>query len=269
MTERVVIVGASVAGVRVAQALRSEGFDGSVTLIDADANAPYNKPPLSKDVISHSSGLESIVLMNPEELSALGLSLLKGCAAERLDTSSKSVFLSSGQVVSYDTLVLATGARPRPSLWAIKTPQIHTLRSFDDAIRLRARLGTGHRLAIIGAGLVGCELAASANELGATVTVVDFERTILRRVLPPELGDRLQVEHERRGVSFRLGDGVQEINNEGEAISIRLSYSEQITVDDVVVCIGSLPNTDWLKSSGLDISDGVLCNEFGQAARCR
>ncbi|WP_447414965.1 FAD-dependent oxidoreductase, partial [Clostridium perfringens] len=81
MTERVVIVGASVAGVRVAQALRSEGFDGSVTLIDADANAPYNKPPLSKDVISHSSGLESIVLMNPEELSALGLSLLKGCAA--------------------------------------------------------------------------------------------------------------------------------------------------------------------------------------------
>jgi NADPH-dependent 2,4-dienoyl-CoA reductase/sulfur reductase-like enzyme len=265
MTERVVIVGASVAGIRVAQALRSEGFDGSVTLIDADANAPYNKPPLSKDVISHSSGLDSIVLMNSEELSALGLSLLKRCAAQSLDTRSKSVFLSNGQVVSYDTLVLATGARPRPSLWAIKTPQVHTLRSFDDALRLRARLKPGHRLAIIGAGLVGCELAASSNELGVNVTLVDFESTILRRVLPPELGYRLQVEHERRGVLFRLGDGVQEINNKGDAISISLTHSDQITVDDVVVCIGSLPNTDWLKSSSLDISDGVLCNEFGQA----
>lgn len=253
----VVIVGAGLAGVRVAETLRDKGFDGSIALLSAEAEAPYDRPPLSKHVLRGER--EPFFLLTPERAAEVSIDLQLGVAATGLDLAGHRVLTSAG-AVGFDQLVLATGAEPR----RLPTAPGVVLRTLADSRELAALLKPGLRLGIVGAGLIGCEVAASARAKGAEVHVVDLLPGPLSRVLGTEVSQRVRDLHEAHGVTFHLGSAVLEAT----ASSLALSDGTFLTVDVVLEAMGVLPTTAWLVDSGLALRDGVLCDERGQAAGC-
>lgn len=258
----VVIVGASLAGLRAAETLRNEGFTGRVTMIGAETHRPYDRPPLSKKLLSGEWEPDRIALRKPADLDGLGLEWRLGTRAEGLDTSNGRVQLANGDSVAYDGLIIATGALPRSLPGQPSWSGIHVLRTLDDSLALRADLDPGKRVVVIGAGFIGLEAAATARGRGCEVTVLEGAPAPMIRGLGADMGRAAALVHGDNGVVLRtsvLVDGLVE-SQAGRVGGVRLRDGEVIPADVVLVGIGVAPATDWLEGSPLSISDGVRCD---------
>lgn len=264
MNRRAVIVGSSVGGVRAAQALRSEGFEGSVILIGEETHLPYDKPPLSKAFLSGKSQLSDLSLLTAEEAREANIELMLGHAARTVDLQANDVFLDDGTTVPFDDLIIATGARARPSPWG-QRPGIHVLRTLSDSEDLARDLVPGNRLVIIGAGFIGAEVASTAHALGLSVTLVDPLPVPMARILNETVGKVFTEMHTQRGITTKFGQGVTGINGERGAFSVELSDGESLEADAVLVGIGAIPNAEWLEDSGLEIDNGIVCDSYSRA----
>lgn len=258
--DRLVVVGASLAGLRAAQAARAAGFTGEVVMVGDEAHRPYTRPPLSKELLAGTQTPEGCGL--PER--GLEATWRLGVPATGLDRTRHRVELADGAAIDYDRLIVATGCRART--WngpGAELTGVHTLRGLDDALALRAALTAGPtapRLVIVGAGFVGCEVAASARRLGAEVTVLDVAPHPLLP-LGPDLGSRCARLHEERGVEMRMLTGIEAILGEGRVSAVRLTDGEELPAEIVLLALGARPNTEWLAASGLDVANGVACDE--------
>ncbi len=255
-----VIVGTSVGGVRTAQALRSAGYAGAIVLVGEEPTWPYDKPPLSKGLLHGGQQLEDVLLLGQDEADAADIRLVLGRRAVRLDVPHSRVELDDGQRLPFDDVVIATGAKARPSPWG--TPSgVHVLRTADDATALGADLRRGGPVVVVGGGFIGAEVASAARTLGLEVTVVDPVPIPMSRVLSPDVAEHFIKMHQRHGVQTRLGVGVAGIEGEQGALQVTLINGEVLQAATVVVGIGADPNDDWLLSSGLLIDNGVVCDE--------
>ncbi|MEU8866255.1 NAD(P)/FAD-dependent oxidoreductase [Streptomyces umbrinus] len=255
---RIVVVGASAAGLAAAETLRREGYDGMLTLIGAEPHPAYDRPPLSKRFLTGRWTSGQAALRPTADLDALDLDLRLGTAATGPAPVTRTVRPADGSAVSYDALVIATGVRPR----RLPGKDAHVLRTHDDALTLRDRLGPGRRLVVVGAGFLGAEAAATAAELGTDVILLEPAPAPLAAVAGAEVGRVLSQAHLERGVRLRTGVMASEVTEAG----VLLADGEVVEGDEVLVAIGSRPNTEWLAGSGLTVDDGVACDAYCQAA---
>jgi NADPH-dependent 2,4-dienoyl-CoA reductase/sulfur reductase-like enzyme len=265
--DRIVVVGASTAGLTAADTLRREGFTGTLTLVGEEPHLPYDRPPLSKQVLAGAWPPDRTALRRDADLQRLGLDLRLGCRAAGLDTAARTVTLAGGERLGYDGLVIATGLRPRRLPFGHQLAGVHVLRTLDDALALRAELLAGPRLVVIGAGFLGSEIAATARGLGLEVALVDVEATPLAAQVGGRIGALVADLHRDRGVRLHLGRRVSELAGEhGRVTAVVLDDGTRLPAEAVVVAIGSVPATEWLAGSGLPLGDGVICDETCRAA---
>ena len=258
--QNIVIVGASLAGTRAAETLRSNGFTGTITMVGAEAHKPYDRPPLSKNYLAGDWDEERVALRKPEALKELNLTWKLGVAATGLDTATKTLSLANGETITYDGLIIATGGDVRRLPNQPDIAGIHTLRTLDDATALRDEITEGTRVVVIGAGFIGLEAAATAKKRGADVTVLVGLAAPLFRAVGAETGAAIGAVHERNGVTVRCDVQVASIDGDSRVKSVTLSNGEVIPADVVIVGIGVSPATTWLENSGLTLRDGVVCN---------
>jgi 3-phenylpropionate/trans-cinnamate dioxygenase ferredoxin reductase subunit len=258
--KRIAVVGASLAGLRSVEFIRRARFDGELILIGEEKHHPYDRPPLSKEVLRGEAGQERLALRR-KSYDELCVELRLGQRAHSLDAGAGEILLQSGEVVSYDGLLIATGGEVRalPNQPSLKG--IHVLRTLDDALALRAALETKPRVAVIGAGFIGAEVAASARQLGLEVTMIEALGTPLAQSLGTRLGRILQEVHERRGVKVLCGRRVERFGGDRRVESVWLDDGSKVDCDLVVVGIGVTPSVSWLGGSGIEIEDGVRCDE--------
>ncbi len=257
LLRRIVIVGGGVAGLRTAEALRRNGFSGELVGINAENRLPYARPSLSKDALFRSDW-ECV----PLETTA-GVRWQIGVAASGLDLEQRRVELDDGSTVAFDAAVVATGVRARVLRG---TEAGLTLRTADDAEVLHGILhGDRGHLVIVGAGFIGSEVAVTAHSLGWAVTIVDSDATPLARALGPSPARWLWEQHRVRGVRTRFGQPVQSIQRSGGSYHVTFAHGSVIQADAVVASLGAVPNTEWLRGSGVDITDGVLTDSGGRA----
>jgi phthalate 3,4-dioxygenase ferredoxin reductase subunit len=261
MTQRVVIVGSGIGGIRTAQALRSAGFAGEVIVVGEEPDLPYDRPPLSKDYLAGRDGAEAVLLISQADAAETGITLRLGAPAERIAPEEKSLVLDDGEVLPYDVCVIATGAAARPTPWN-KLDGVHVLRSLADSQALRDQLRARREVAVIGGGFIGSEVAATARKLGLEVTVIDPLPLPLERTLGATVAQLVTDLHHRNGVITLFGTGVDSIDNSGSQLSLQLSTGTTLTTDAVVLGIGAIPNDGWLAGSGLPVSNGLVCDEF-------
>ena len=263
-----VVVGASLAGLRGAEALRRAGFAGRLTLVGDEPHRPYDRPPLSKSALTGEVAPEATVLPN---LHALAADWRLGVAATGLDRQAREVRLADGTTLSYDRLLIATGSRARswPNPTEAGLAGVHTLRGRDDAAALRQALAAGpKRVLIIGAGFIGCEVAASCRALDRAVTLIDPGPAPLARILGQPVGEIVAALHRALGVDLRSRTKVARLegNEAGRVVRAILEDGNVVETDLVVVALGAVRNTEWLSGSGLDAGPGgVVCNEAGHA----
>lgn len=255
---RIAIVGASAAGLAAAETLRREGYEGAITFIGDESLSPYDRPPLSKEILSGSWAADRLPLRPESDLDALRLELCLGLAATGLDLTGRTVSLADGSEVGFDGLVVATGVRPR----RLPGERAHVLRTLDDALALRDRIRPGCHLAVVGAGFLGSEAASVARSLGARVTLLEPASVPLAHAVGEDVGRVLSSLHDEHGVDLRTGVTVAEVVSGG----VRLGDGSVLRADEVLVAIGSHPNTEWLEDSGLTVGDGLVCDEFSAAA---
>ena len=259
-TARIAIVGTSLAGLTAARTLRQQGFAGALVLIGNEPHQPYDRPPLSKEILRGEWDLPRIQLAQGD----LGdVEWRLGHAASGFDVSTRSVRVGQDWE-SFDGVVIATGATPR-RLPGSELAGVHALRTLDEALALRADLTPGAHIVIVGAGFVGQEVAASCRRLGHAVTMVEAA-TPAQHVLGVEVGGLLADLHRREGVDVRLGDAVKALHGEDLLRAVELRNGDIIEADVAVVGIGVMPNTDWLVGSGLTLDNGVVCDATCLAA---
>ena len=258
MSARIVVAGASMAGLRAAEQLRAAGWTGAITLVGDEPHMPYNRPPLSKEVLAGRAPFESLAFRPRASVSDVEWRLGRRVVAAELDE--RTVRLDDGTELSYDGLVVATGMRPRRLNCPGPRAGRHTVRTLDDARALREELiRPGARVVVIGAGFIGCEVAATAVGLGvAEVTVVDPLPLPMVGPLGELLGRALRRRHEQRGVRFALGAAVAGFAGEERVTGVELRDGSVLPADVVVESVGSVANTEWLDGNGLDLTDGVL-----------
>lgn len=256
----VAVVGAGLAGLGTARALREQGFDGRLSIIGAERHRPYDRPPLSKDFLAGKSEEVDLALELPG--ADLDADWLLGRAATELSTSDGSVLLDDGTRVRTDAVVIATGARAS-HLPGRRPGGVHVLRTLDDARALRAELATAHRLVVVGAGFIGAEVAATARGLGLAVTVVEAAASPLSGPLGTEMGAAVAALHEDHGVRLRCGTGVAELTGGARVDGVRLADGTHVPADVVVVGVGARPCVEWLAGSPVPVGDGVLCDASG------
>jgi 3-phenylpropionate/trans-cinnamate dioxygenase ferredoxin reductase subunit len=259
MTSTFVIVGAGMAGGKAAETLREEGFDGRVVLLGAEPERPYERPPLSKDYLRGEAERSGVYLQEDAGWYAENdVELRASTSVASLDVEGRAVVLDGGERIDYDALLLTTGAEPkRLPVEGADLDGVHLLRTFEDCDALRAVLDAGGRLVVVGAGWIGCEVAASARQRGMEVTVVEPQSVPLERVLGPELGAFYRDVHLDHGVELRLGDGVAAIEGSGRAERVRTTDGAQLDCNAVVVGIGVAPRTA-LADGVLAVDDGIL-----------
>jgi len=266
----VVVVGASLAGLRAAEEIRHEGHAGPVIIIGDEHHVPYDRPPLSKQLLAGTWDVPRIHHHAPDKLDTLGLEFRLGRRAVSLDTGGRTVECDDGERVPYDGLIVATGAAARSLPGTEAMPAVRTLRTLDDCLAIRSDLastGEGARVVVIGAGFIGSEVAATCHGLGARVTVVEALPTPLGRILGDQMGEACAGLHRSHGVTVRTGVGVDHLSGgAGDSTVVHLADGTTIDADLVVVGIGVTPNVGWLEGSGLPVGDGVVCNQFLFAA---
>ncbi|MBY3091619.1 ferredoxin reductase [Rhizobium laguerreae] len=260
-----VILGAGECGARAAFALREKGFGGEITLVGAEPLLPYERPPLSKAASTDASDPKFIAAA--EKYIENGIRLLTGLEAMDLDTASRTVALLDGTVLSYDKLLLATGAAARSFPGAPQgSPHIRALRTHHDAAALREAMKPGQHIAIIGGGFIGLELAATARLLGAEVTVIEGLERVLKRGVPEEIALMLTERHRAEGVNIRCGVSIEALTEESGKALIRLSTGEAIEADLVLVGIGARPNVEMAERAGLAIDNGIAVDTYLQTS---
>jgi NADPH-dependent 2,4-dienoyl-CoA reductase/sulfur reductase-like enzyme len=262
--ERIVIVGASLAGLRAAETLRGSGYEGDVTVIGAEHHLPYDRPPLSKRVLSGEWESDRAVLRKPDDMGTLDVAWRTGVAAAGLDLDARELALADGSTEPFDGLLIATGAVARRLPGQDDHADAHVLRTLDDSLALRDRLADGgKRVAVIGAGFIGLEVAATAREVGNEVVVLEGAPAPLMRGLGADMGAAAAACHADHDVEIRCDVSVSGF----EADAVVLGDGARVPADVVVVGIGVAPPTDWLTESGLTIDNGVVCgSDLGTGA---
>jgi len=264
--ERVIIVGASVAGLTAAETLREEGFAGELVLVNGERHAGYDRPPLSKAVLNGRMPPSELALRPAEFYLRHRIDHRIGVRAEAVDLRGRTVLLDTRERLGFDGLIVATGLRARPLPGQPTLGGVHMLRTLDDAQQLRADLLASSRVIVVGAGFLGSEVAATARELGRDVTIVDPLVLPMLRQLGRDVAPGVLRAHRSRGVDLRLQRVVRNIHEkDGRVSGVTLDDDEHIEAQVVVVAIGSIPNTEWLQGSGLLLDDGVVCDEFCRA----
>ncbi|HEV8299132.1 MAG TPA: FAD-dependent oxidoreductase [Acidimicrobiales bacterium] len=267
MRRSVTIVGASLAGIRGAEALRRDGFDGNITLIGDEPRPPYDRPPLSKQVLAGTWEPERTALLTDEALADLDLDLRLGRRAAGLDLGARAIALDDGEVHGFDGLLIATGASPRTIPGATGLEGVYTLRTLDDCLAIRRTFdATPGRVVVVGAGFIGAEVAATARVRGLDVTLIEALPVPLGRVLGDMVGSVCGEVHRDHGVDLRVGVGVDGLDGTGRVERVRLSDGQAIDADVVIVGVGVAPNTGWLEGSGLTLDNGVVCDATALAA---
>jgi NADPH-dependent 2,4-dienoyl-CoA reductase/sulfur reductase-like enzyme len=266
----IAVVGASLAGLRAAETLRAEGHTGPIVLIGAEPHLPYDRPPLSKQFLAGTWGLDRVLLRPSEKITALELDLRLGHRAGALDVDGHTLELDDGTTMRFDGLVLATGAHPRPLPETVPSPGLHTLRTLEDSLALGTAVRVeGARVVVVGAGFIGSEVAATCRGLGARVTVVEALPQPLARVLGSEMGAVCGALHAQHGVELLTDVGVVALRRGpggGTVDGVELDNGTVLDADVVVIGIGVMPTTQWLEGSGLEISDGVVADATLHAA---
>ncbi|MEB3369414.1 NAD(P)/FAD-dependent oxidoreductase [Saccharopolyspora mangrovi] len=261
----VLVVGAAAAGLTTADALRRKGFDGDLTVLGAETHPPYDRPPLSKQVLSGRWEAERTALRSAEALAKLDVELLLGDPAVGLDAAERTVRTASGRELRAGAIVVATGVRPRRLPGQDGLSGVHVLRTLDDSVALRADLLAAERLVVVGEGVLGSEIAATARGMGLDVTLTGPLAAPMAAQLGPEAAAALGGLHAGEGVRLRLGTAVDGFVGDAGAVSgVRLATGEVLPADVVVVAIGADPVTDWLEGSGLKVERGLVCD-----SRCR
>jgi len=263
----VVIVGASLAGLRCAETLRADGFAGSITLVGDEPHLPYDRPPLSKQFLTGRWDAERISLYKEEKHASLGLTMRLGVPAAALDVEAKRVELADGTTLQGDAVVVATGAGLRRLPGTEGRPLLHGVRSLDDATALRddvANLAPGSRVVLIGAGFIGQEVATALVAAGHRVTILEGAQLPLSPIVGEEVAAILLGLHRSSGAQLRTGvavTGITPPSSDAPAGSVELAGGEKVPADLIVVGIGVTPNTAWLESSSLTIDNGVVTDE--------
>ena len=264
--QRVAIVGAGLAGVTCAQALRSEGYAGEITLIGDEAREAYDRPCLSKEFVL--GEIESPrPLMAPGWAQAASVQELRQVRVTALNAAQRTLHLSDGQQLQADAIVLATGARARQlRVPGSQLPGVCVLRTWDDAETLRTRLRPGRQVTLIGGGLIGAELATAAQALGCSVTLLEAGAELLQRGLGPEVGAFCRQALASRGVEVRLGAAVDEIEPGADVLRVRCRDGEAMEADLVIVCVGAEPATELAQAAGLECAGGVRVDANGRTS---
>jgi NADPH-dependent 2,4-dienoyl-CoA reductase/sulfur reductase-like enzyme len=258
--QRIVVIGGGLAGAKTVQALRDQGYAGQLTIVSAESDLPYERPPLSKDYLLGKKPFEA-ALVHPEEWYAdHDVQLCREVRATAIDRTTSNVQLSDGSTLGYDRLVLATGSSARRlPIEGADAANVLTLRSHDDSDAIRATFGEGRRLVVIGAGWIGLEVAAAAREAGTSVTVVEAAAQPLIAVLGEQIGSVFAQLHREHGVDLRLGATIERIAvQDGRARAVVLADGSELPADDVVIGVGAAPNVELAEQAGLDVDNGVL-----------
>ena len=263
----IVIVGGGLAAARTAEQLRRSEYSGRITIVSDEVHLPYDRPPLSKEVLRKE--IDDVALKPREWYDENDITLRLGSAAASLDTAAQTVTLADGSMLGYDELVIATGLVPRRIPAFPDLEGIRVLRSFDETMALREHASAAQHAVIVGAGFIGCEVAASLRSLGVDVVLVEPQPTPLAAVLGEQIGELVARLHRAEGVDVRLGVGVAEVRGQGHVDSVVLTDGTELPADLVVVGIGSVPATTWLEGSGVEVDNGVICDEAGRTSAPR
>ncbi len=267
MSAGVVIAGGGLAAQRSAEALRRGGYEGRVRIVSNELHAPYDRPPLSKDFLSGEREIDELLLRPADWHASNDVELVLGDAAAGLDVEGRRLLLESGRALDFEHLIIATGSRPRPLPGAEGFENVHSLRSLDDSIALRAALRPGARLAVLGAGLIGQEVAATASKAGVDVTLIEAEPLPLARALHPELAQWIVDMQREEGVNVLLGVRVEKLVGHGATLeALELSDGTRVELDALLVAIGIVPATDWVGSDVRDFEAHPNIHVAGDAA---
>ncbi|HEX7006661.1 MAG TPA: FAD-dependent oxidoreductase [Alphaproteobacteria bacterium] len=265
--ETFVIVGAGHAGGRAAQAMRAAGFAGRIVLIGEEPHPPYERPPLSKQLMVTDDGLEKARLHEPDFYEKNNIELRLGTRVVAIDRANKRVTLDDGSTVAYDKLLLTTGSRVRRlPVPGVELDGVFYLRDFEDTLNIRARLLPGTRVVVIGGGFIGLEMASSARARGCSVTVLEATDRLMGRCVAPEIGEYFAELHRRHGVDVRLGAIVEAIGGQGKVEHVTLRGGETVPADLVVIGIGIQPNEEIAAEAGLEVDNGIVVDEFGRTS---
>lgn len=257
----VAVVGASLAGLSAARALRMQGFDGELTIVGAEKRRPYDRPPLSKEFLAGDIGEDALALEADDD--DLDARWLLGVHATGLDAGARAVHLDDGSTVHAGGIVVATGARARSWPSSERLAGVHVLRTVDDAVALRDDLRPGARLVVIGAGFIGGEVASTAAKLGLDVTVVEAALAPLAGPLGVQLGAAVARLHTEHGTRLLCGAPVAGLVGDDRVTGVELADGRRLAADVVVVGIGAIPNVEWLRDSPIEMVNGVVCDEGG------
>lgn len=253
---RIVVVGASLAGLRAAEALRAEGFAGEIVVVGDEPVEPYDRPPLSKEVLTGAMAADGLQLRRDADLA---VTWRLGRTAAALDPGRRVVHLAGGEVLAYDGLVIATGSRARGLTTFDVAENVHTIRTIDDAVRLKSVLRPGVSLLVVGCGFIGVEVASSARSLGVDVTMIGIDPPLAPA--GPLVSARATELLEAHGVRLHPGQGVASTETSELGHRVTLTDGSVVEADQVVVAVGSMPNLEWLAGSGLPLDDGLVCDE--------
>jgi NADPH-dependent 2,4-dienoyl-CoA reductase/sulfur reductase-like enzyme len=259
--DAVLVVGASAAGLATVEALRRKGYQGRVTVLGAEPHLPYDRPPLSKQVLAGTWNPEQARLRAPEALSALDVEWVLGDPAVGLDAAARTVHTTAGRALTADAVVIATGLRPRTLPGQDGLAGVHVLRTLDDTLSLRADLRPGRRVVVVGDGVLGAEIAATVCGMGIAVTLAGPQPAPLAYQFGPLAAELLAKLHAGQGVQLRLGAAVTGLSEkDGRVTGVRLATGELLPADVVVVAFGAAPATEWLADSGVRCDNGVVCD---------
>ncbi|WP_406864948.1 FAD-dependent oxidoreductase [Streptomyces sp. HUAS MG47] len=261
-----VVVGAGVAGAAAALTLRAEGYTGDLVLIGEEPELPYRRPPLSKDVLTGAQAPARTLLRPAGTWAEQGIELRTGRAVTELRPAERTIVLDDGEELPYARLLLATGGRPRGLAGVAESPGPHRLRTLADARALRADLIEGGPLLVVGAGLIGLEVAAAARGLGCEVTVVESEPRPLGRVLPPAVADAVAALHRDHGVDLRTGVRLARLERHGDTWTATDHDGRAITARTVLAAVGMTPDTALAERAGLKVDDGIVVDLYGETS---
>jgi 3-phenylpropionate/trans-cinnamate dioxygenase ferredoxin reductase component len=263
-TGGIVIVGGGLAAARTAEQLRRSEYAGPITIVSDEDHLPYDRPPLSKEVLR--SETDDVTLKPAEFYEENDITVVLGKAARSVDTAAQTVTLSDGSAIAYDELVIATGLVPKRIPSFPNLEGIHVLRSFDESLALRQQAAAARHAVVVGAGFIGCEVAASLRGMGVDVVLVEPQPSPLASVLGEQIGSLVARLHRAEGVDVRCGVGVAEVRGADKVQMVVLADGTELDADLVVVGIGSHPATGWLEGTGIEVDNGVVCDAAGRAS---